>query len=140
RGRPVPAKGMGPMGRYDRRELLRRAGRLGVSAAGLALLAGCSGQTVPLIPSTAEPPPETTTIRLLEVPALCLAPQKIADDLLRAEGFTDVQYVRTEGGTDPYVRMGAGDADLSMGLVGSLIYLIDQGSPLVLRSGAHTGC
>jgi NitT/TauT family transport system substrate-binding protein len=36
---------------------------------------------------------ETTTVRLAKkIPVLCNAPQYIADDLLRAEGFTDIQY------------------------------------------------
>jgi len=38
--------------------------------------------------------PETTTVRLAKkIPVLCNAPQYIADDLLRAEGFSDVQYI-----------------------------------------------
>ena len=35
-------------------------------------------------------------------PAICLAPQYIAEELLRSEGFTDVQYVSaTEGVMSP---------------------------------------
>ena len=37
--------------------------------------------------------PETTRLRLFKFPGICLAPQYVAEDLLRAEGFTDVQYV-----------------------------------------------
>ena len=33
---------------------------------------------------------ETTTVRLPRIPATCLAPQYIAEQLLRADGFTDV--------------------------------------------------
>ena len=40
-----------------------------------------------------EPPPETTTIRLLGDVSICQAPWIIVDDLLRAEGFTDVRYL-----------------------------------------------
>jgi hypothetical protein len=40
-----------------------------------------------------EGPPETTTIRLNWYPNICLAPKDIAEDLLHAEGFTDVRYV-----------------------------------------------
>ena len=29
----------------------------------------------------------------LTFPGICLAPQYVAEDLLRAEGFTDVEYV-----------------------------------------------
>ena len=38
-----------------------------------------------------EAPPETTTIRLIRNPGICVAPQYVADELLRAEGFTDIQ-------------------------------------------------
>src|ERR1700759_3051814 len=40
----------------------------------------------------AEPPPEITTIRFEKDGATCLAPQ-VFQELLRAEGFTDIQYV-----------------------------------------------
>ena len=42
-----------------------------------------------------EGPPETTTIRLAKTLGICLAPQYIAEELLRAEGFTEIRYVRT---------------------------------------------
>src|SRR6476660_3186484 len=38
-------------------------------------------------------PPETSRIRLSKSAAICWAPQYVADDLLRAEGFTDVEYL-----------------------------------------------
>jgi NitT/TauT family transport system substrate-binding protein len=40
-----------------------------------------------------EAPPETTTVRLAKVRNICIAPQYIAKELLRAEGFTDVRYL-----------------------------------------------
>src|ERR1700751_1666287 len=40
----------------------------------------------------AEPPPEITTIRFEKDPATCIAPQ-VFEELLRAEGFTDIRYV-----------------------------------------------
>ena len=40
-----------------------------------------------------EAPPETTSIRLVKNQSICIAPQYVAADLLRAEGFTDVQYI-----------------------------------------------
>jgi NitT/TauT family transport system substrate-binding protein len=36
---------------------------------------------------------ETTSVRLPKGPAICSAPQYIAEELLRAEGFTDFRYV-----------------------------------------------
>src|SRR5437870_12841177 len=45
-----------------------------------------------------EAPPETTTIRLAKNQSLCIQPQYVAEDLLRAEGSTTVSYVMTDGG------------------------------------------
>src|SRR5215467_8709829 len=41
----------------------------------------------------AEPPPETTTIRLFQQPLACFAPLFVAEPLLLAEGFRRVEYV-----------------------------------------------
>jgi NitT/TauT family transport system substrate-binding protein len=41
---------------------------------------------------------ETTTLRLGKIPASCDAPIYAADELLRAEGFTDVRFVNTTPG------------------------------------------
>jgi hypothetical protein len=34
-----------------------------------------------------------TTIRLVKIPSICIAPQYVAEELLHAEGFTDVRYL-----------------------------------------------
>ena len=39
----------------------------------------------------AAPPIETTRIRLARIPGICQSPLYIAEELLRAEGFSDVQ-------------------------------------------------
>ena len=44
----------------------------------------------------AEPPPETTRIRLIQIPNICKAPQYVAEELLRCEGFTEVHYLKKE--------------------------------------------
>ena len=43
-----------------------------------------------------EAPPETATIRLAKAPSLCVMPQYVVDELLAAEGITEVDYVVTE--------------------------------------------
>jgi NitT/TauT family transport system substrate-binding protein len=48
--------------------------------------------------TAAEPPPETTRLRLTKLLSTCRAPQWIAEELLAAEGFTDVQYVTVLAG------------------------------------------
>jgi hypothetical protein len=44
----------------------------------------------------AETPPETTRIRIVREPSVCIAPQYAAEELLKGEGFTDVEYVKTQ--------------------------------------------
>ncbi len=63
----------------NRRDFVRTV----ASAAAMALLG------VRNSPAT-EAPPETTTIRLIKNAGICVAPQYIADELLRLEGFTDI--------------------------------------------------
>jgi NitT/TauT family transport system substrate-binding protein len=41
----------------------------------------------------AEPPPEVQKIHLVHAPAICLSPQYLAEELLRLEGFSEIQYV-----------------------------------------------
>ena len=51
----------------------------------------------------AELPPETTTIRLIydpDIPVMCYARQYVAEELLHAEGFTDVRHVRQVEGSE----------------------------------------
>ena len=58
-----------------------------LSAAGAAGLLGARASLAD------EGPPETTTIRLAYYPASARRPVLVAEELLRAEGFTDVRYV-----------------------------------------------
>jgi NitT/TauT family transport system substrate-binding protein len=92
-------------------------------------------------PSAAEPPPETSTIRLYKFPGICLAPQYIAEELLRAEGFADVQYVTLpEGPSRMPARLGTGAFDLTQWYIAPFIAEIDQGTGVVILGGVHTGC
>jgi hypothetical protein len=65
---------------------------------GTAVLASAAGVLPPLGAQAAEPSPETTTIRLSKDPAICTMPQMIPEQLLQAEGFTDIRFV---DGTPP---------------------------------------
>ena len=67
---------------YNRRDFLASA-----SLAGAASLVG-RGESF-----AQEAPPETTTVRIPTGTLICNAPTYIADELLRAEGFTDIQHV-----------------------------------------------
>ena len=94
-------------------------------------------------PSTsdaADPPLETTRIRLLRNPAICFAPLYVAEELLRSEGFTDVQYVQGSGRLDDEKFLGTGGVDIAAGFAGRHIVAMDAGAPLVILSGLHIGC
>jgi NitT/TauT family transport system substrate-binding protein len=89
------------------------------------------------------PPPETTRLRLGKLPSICLAPQYVAEELLRAEGFSHIQYVGegvSSAGLIGAQAMGAGQFDISMNFAAPLVMAIDQGAPIVLLGGVHVGC
>jgi NitT/TauT family transport system substrate-binding protein len=84
---------------------------------------------------------ETTTVRLAkEIPVLCNAPQYIADDLLRAEGFSDIQYVASGPGAPLTKKIADQAIDFSMGYAGPNIIAVDAGEAIVNLAGVHVGC
>jgi NitT/TauT family transport system substrate-binding protein len=91
-------------------------------------------------PAGAEPPPETRRIRLIRIPSICRAPQYVADELLRGQGFTEIEYIRKAGGGASVKALAEGEADISMNYSGPVIVRIDAGDPLVVLGGIHTGC
>ncbi len=89
-------------------------------------------------PAYADPPPETTKIRLSQIAGVCVAPQYVAEELLKIEGFTDIQYVEVL--SNPYPAFASGNVDLSMAFVAPFIIQVDVDAPLVLLGGVHVGC
>ena len=47
--------------------------------------------------AAAEQPPETTRLRLVKIPSICQAPQFVAEEFFRAEGFRDIEYIPKPG-------------------------------------------
>jgi NitT/TauT family transport system substrate-binding protein len=84
-----------------------------------------------------EAPPETTTLRLIYDPSICNAPSYIADGLLRAEGFTDIRYVRTVSGGDAVAR---GEANFNVDTGSWIVSRLDAGEPITALAGVHPGC
>jgi NitT/TauT family transport system substrate-binding protein len=84
-----------------------------------------------------EGPPETTTIRLPRDPSICIAPEQIADALLRAEGFTDVRYVQVSHSGDAVVR---GEVDFGSETAAWVVTYLDAGQPITAMAGIHLGC
>src|SRR5262245_54595312 len=115
--------------RFSRRKFLE-----GLTLAGTAGLLGLHPRLV-----AAEPPPETTTIRLVRYPfdVACTAPQWVAEELLRAEGFSSVEYVTS---TDSALQLAAGEVDITLLDAPGLLLLFDAGKPLVALMGVHGGC
>jgi hypothetical protein len=60
-----------------------------------------------------EGPPETTTLRLKRSRTICVAPEQIADDLLRAEGFTDIHYLQVSANPGDAVALARGELDFA---------------------------
>jgi NitT/TauT family transport system substrate-binding protein len=117
--------------RVSRREFM---GSVGLTAA-----AGLLG--VPLPESAAESPPETTTLRIGHSPSLCAAPQFVAEDLLRGEGFTSVTYVKSaDAGTAQWRDLATGEVHFNTAFSGPLLLRIDAQDPIVLLAGIHVGC
>jgi len=113
-----------------RRELLRGVGAAAVAAA----LVGRSRT------AEAEPPPETTRITLLQTASMCQAPQYVAEELLRGDGFTDVRYVKQDGQRAIADALASGEANINMHFSGPLILRIDAGAPITILAGVHPGC
>src|SRR5215813_2943098 len=79
-----------------------------------------------------EAPPETTTLRLAKSPSLCIAPQYVAEDLLRAEGFTDVRYVMSDAGIRQSKSLASGEIDLTLHFSAPLLIPIDAGDKITI--------
>lgn len=86
----------------------------------------------------AEPPPETTTLRVALGPWICYAPQVLSTEQFLLEGFTDVQFVRAEDGL--IKDLVAGRTDLAVFGSPSVCWAADRGLPIVSLAGMHAGC
>jgi len=88
-------------------------------------------------------PPEVATIRIqreeLENP-ICLAPEFVAEELLRAEGFTDVRYVITRNGPAFTQAFAQGDIDFGFMFAPGAVRRLDDGVPITVVAGVHPGC
>jgi NitT/TauT family transport system substrate-binding protein len=131
------------LGGLPRRDFLRRG-----AAIATASLLGPRPRR-----AAAEPPPETTKIRIVREPSICIAPQYAAEELLKGEGFAEVEYVKAEPdsyragstssmrgddqGLDP---VAAGVADLHTVMAAQLVVSIDAGQPIRILTGIHAGC
>lgn len=105
-----------------------------------ASLAAAAGVLGPRGALADEGPPETTTIRLAFSTAICFAPVDVAGEFLRAEGFTDVQYVEDAGGLSTPEMITRGETDFGTSFGGTIVYHLDAGLPITAVGGLHPGC
>jgi NitT/TauT family transport system substrate-binding protein len=83
---------------------------------------------------------ETTAVRIAKGPGICVAPNYIADELLRAEGFTDIRYVEAVPGAPSALATARGEMDFTTNFSPPLIAAIDAGEPITIVGGEHVGC
>jgi NitT/TauT family transport system substrate-binding protein len=127
----------------SRRRFVTNAAWAGAAGLGGFGVAGLGGRGESL---AAEPPPEITTIRFEKDPVTCIAPQ-VVQELLRAEGFTDIRYVEL---TEAYLRKSPtspvssmlvrGEVDFVRDFAATYVVLMDAGAPITLLTGLHSGC
>src|SRR5215216_4734048 len=92
--------------------LRRREFLGGLTLAGTAGILGLKPRLV-----AAEPPPETTRLRLAQGSGICISPLYVAKELLSGEGFTDAQYVKI--GRALFTQaVASGEVDIAMNFVG----------------------
>jgi len=112
-----------------RREFLTRT-----SALGAASLLGLHYSS-----AAAEPPPETTRIRLAHAPFICVAPQYLAEEFFPLEGFTEWNYLPL-GSRGALDALAEGRADIAMWSASELLPHMDAGKSIVVVAGLHGGC
>jgi NitT/TauT family transport system substrate-binding protein len=112
----------------------RRRFLANLTTAGIAGSIGIRGA------SARDAPLETTTVRFSRGPGICIAPQYVAEDLIRAEGLSDFQYVDQQAGLASIAMLARGDIDFAMDFATALAIPIDQGASIKVLAGVHVGC
>jgi NitT/TauT family transport system substrate-binding protein len=116
--------------KWSRREFLK-----GAALAGTGALLELSSEAI-----AAEPPPETTRIRIPQIPSTCRSPEWVAEELLRTESFTDIQYISVPGTQGVERALASGEADLGGHFAAPVILRLEAGDPIVIVGGEHVGC
>src|SRR4051812_16408689 len=81
--------------------------------------------------AASEPPPEVKKIRVLHSPGICLIPLYLAGELLRLEGFSEVEYVGDEH-TNGFDDLAADKADIHINDAPGALPVLDAAKPFVL--------
>jgi NitT/TauT family transport system substrate-binding protein len=107
---------------------------------GTLTAAGAAGLVGPPNSNAQDGRLETTTLRIGKIAGICIVPQYVADELLRAEGFTDIRYVETEAGVPAALALARGEIDFTTNFSPPLIIAINAGEPITMLAGVHVGC
>ena len=78
--------------------------------------------------------------RLAKIQGICIAPQYVVDELLRAEGFSDINYVPTNAGAEVVRLLARREIDFTANFGPPFIISIDSGEPITILGGEHIGC
>src|SRR3984893_6333090 len=103
-------------------------------------LAGAAGFVRTPQTLAAEGTLETTSVRLPKYGNICNAPQLLTEELLRAEGFTDIRYIEMASSGEIPVALASGKVDVSFYYASSLVAGIDGGDAITGLAGVHIGC
>ena len=87
----------------------------------------------------AEGPLETTTVRL-QKGGLCVSTLYVAEQLLRAEGFTDIGYIEAPINAADVGKVTRGEADFGPLYASQCVQAIDAGERMTLLAGVMVGC
>jgi NitT/TauT family transport system substrate-binding protein len=84
---------------------------------------------------------ETTTVRFAKPDSICIAPEYVADELLRADGFTDIRYVDVPENSTRLKAIAGGEVDFTAAnFVAPIIVAVASGEPIIVLAGMHVGC
>ena len=103
-------------------------------------LAGAAGLGIAQRAYAAEGPLEITTVRLLRAPAICHAPQFVAEQLLYAEGFREVRFIDAPSTVEVNDAIAHGRIDFNLHFASQFVSAIDGGAPITILAGVPVGC
>jgi NitT/TauT family transport system substrate-binding protein len=83
---------------------------------------------------------ETDKVRIVQDPSTCLAPQYVAEAMLRDEGFKNIEYIAVANDADDQATIAQGKADFAADFALKYVAAIDAGLPITVLAGLHVGC
>src|SRR5215831_11503711 len=107
--------------------------------AGLSSIGAAAMSRPPAL--AAEGPPETTSVRLPDAaPGICIAPEYVVADLLRAEGFTKIDRVPLPQDLNVSDVIARGMLDFGLNFASTQVAVIDRSVAMKVLAGVHVGC